>query len=208
MNIALQRDVLHAYLERLSKIRNSLDYNGSSSPLFATHTRRSLLMVTRVLPLLTILGVLAARSAIAPAASTRLSPSAPAPHAASAQDDSLEQTLTSAERKSWVAWQLHDGKFFQSFLSDDHVEVGTNGIATKAQVVAYVSSSMCTVKSYSLDHFHATRFDDNTALLTYRAEQNTKCGKITVPSPTWVSSLYVRRNRKWVNALYQHTIEE
>jgi hypothetical protein len=27
-------------------------------------------------------------------------------------------------------------------------------------------------------------------------------------SPTWVSSLFVRRNGKWVNALYQHTQEQ
>jgi len=64
------------------------------------------------------------------------------------------------------------------------------------------------VKSYSVNHFHATRFDQNTALLTYRAEQQTTCGAVAVPSPTWVSSLFVRRNGKWVNALYQHTQEQ
>ena len=88
------------------------------------------------------------------------------------------------------------------------MEVGTSGVATKAQVVAFVSSGACAVKSYSVDHFHATRFDQNTALLTYRAEQQTTCGAVAAPSPTWVSSLFVRRNGKWVNALYQHTQEQ
>jgi hypothetical protein len=125
-----------------------------------------------------------------------------------APDDPLEAELTALERASWVAWQSHDGEFFDGFLSDDHVEVGTTGIATKAQVVAYVSSGACIVASYSLDHFHATRFDANTALLTYRAEQSTTCGKAPAPSPTWVSSLFVRRNGKWVNALYQHTLAQ
>jgi hypothetical protein len=92
--------------------------------------------------------------------------------------------------------------------SDDHVEVGTTGIVTKAQVVAYVSSAKCVAKSYSVNHFHATRFNDNTALLTYRAEQNTMCGKSRVSSPTWASSLFLRRNGTWVNALYQHTRAE
>ena len=157
-------------------------------------------MVTRVLPLLTILGLFAATPLIAR--------HAPTVSAARTTPDSLEEILTYTEKQSWVAWQLHDGKFFQNFLADDHVEVGTNGIATKAQVVAYVSSAMCTVKNYSVDHFHATRFDDNTVLLTYRAEQHTTCGRVTVPSPTWVSSLFVRRDGRWVNALYQHTREE
>jgi hypothetical protein len=152
-------------------------------------------MLTRLLPVL-------AAALVAATSASRLPRLTRAPRVAA---DSLEQTLSTMERQSWVAWQHHDGNFFQNFLSDDHVEVGTTGIATKAQVVAYVASSACVVTSYVVDHFHVTRFDDNTALLTYRAAQNTTCGNSPVPSPTWVSSLFVRRNGKWVNALYQHT---
>jgi len=157
-------------------------------------------MVTRVLPLFALLCLAAAPSFVArdsaPAIAARTTP------------DSLEAHLIDIEKQSWVAWQHHDGKFFERFLSDDHVEVGTNGIATKAQVVAYVGSAMCTVTHYTVDHFQATRFDENTALLTYRAEQETTCGKAVVPSPTWVSSLFVRRDGRWMNALYQHTRAE
>lgn len=169
-------------------------------------------MATRLLPCLALLGLFAARSAGVAAHARHGSSPAPTTIANAARDDdsddSLETTLTRAERASWVAWQAHDGNFFQDFLSDDHVEVGTSGVATKAQVVAFVSSGACAVKSYSVDHFHATRFDQNTALLTYRAEQQTTCGAVAAPSPTWVSSLFVRRNGKWVNALYQHTQEQ
>jgi hypothetical protein len=157
-------------------------------------------MLTRLLPILILFCAITAPMLI-----QHHTPAVVTERAAS---DSLEATLTDIEKQSWVAWQHHDGKFFAHFLSDDHVEVGTNGIATKAQVVAYVGSSMCTVKSYSVDHFHATRFNDNTALLTYRAEQQTTCGTVAVPSPTWVSSLFVRRGGHWMNALYQHTREE
>ncbi|HEY8793533.1 MAG TPA: nuclear transport factor 2 family protein [Gemmatimonadaceae bacterium] len=168
-------------------------------------------MATRLLPCLALLGLFAARSA---GLATHVGHDSSSAHGSRADvarddsDDSLEKTLTRAERASWVAWQAHDGNFFENFLSDDHVEVGTNGVATKAQVVALVSSGACAVKSYSVDHFRATRFDQNTALLTYRAEQRTTCGVVAVPSPTWVSSLFVRRNGKWVNALYQHTQEQ
>ena len=157
-------------------------------------------MVTRLLPFLALLSLAAAPARV----NRRVAPLV----AAHATPDSLEAFLTDFEKQSWVAWQHHDGKFFEQFLSDDHVEVGTNGIATKAQVVAYVGSAMCTVTRYNVSHFHATRFDENTALLTYRAEQETMCGKVAVPSPTWVSSLFVRRNGRWMNALYQHTREE
>jgi hypothetical protein len=162
-------------------------------------------MLTRLLPSLAVYGAFGILAVFAarPAASSR-----PAREAPVVSIDSLEVALSAIERQSWVAWQAHDGKFFQNFLSDDHVEVGTNGIASKADVVAYVGSGACVVTTYSVDHFRATRFDENTALLTYRAEQQTMCGAAKVPSPTWVSSLFVRRNGKWVNALYQHTLEQ
>lgn len=165
-------------------------------------------MVTRAFALMALLGILAARPIAARFSPSTTSTSPRETHPASTAADSLQSELTTIEKQSWVAWQMHDANFFQSFLSDDHVEVGTTGIATKAQVVAYVGSGSCVVKSYSVDHFHATRFDSNTALLTYRADQQTTCGGAAVPSPTWVSSLFVRRNGTWVNALYQHTKAE
>ncbi|MEO7039405.1 MAG: nuclear transport factor 2 family protein [Gemmatimonadaceae bacterium] len=156
-------------------------------------------MNSRLLLLLALLTACAAQAAITSESDPR-----PAPP----PSDSLNATLTTLERQSWVAWQNHDGGFFRAFLSDDHVEVGTTGIATKAQVVAYVSSGACIVNSYTVGHFRATRIDDNTALLTYRAEQQTTCGNAAVPSPTWVSSLFVHRDGRWLNVLYQHTQEQ
>ncbi|PYS51160.1 MAG: hypothetical protein DMF68_05180 [Acidobacteria bacterium] len=119
--------------------------------------------------------------------------------------DALKELLVNLEKQSWVAWKNHDGKFFQGFLSDDHVEVGFGGLTNKAMVVAGVASPACTVKSYTVEKFELTVFDASTALLTYHAAQDTACNGNPVPSPVWVSSLYVRRNDRWLNALYQQT---
>ncbi len=121
------------------------------------------------------------------------------------QKTAVKETLVNLEKQSWEAWKKRDGKFFQEFLSDDHVEVGLSGTASKAQVVAFVDSPRCEVKSYSIDSFQLTMFGPNTALLTYHAAQNTTCDGTAVPSPVWVSSLYVRRDHRWLNVLYQHT---
>jgi hypothetical protein len=117
----------------------------------------------------------------------------------------IKETLVNLEKQSWEAWKKRDGKFFQEFLSDDHVEVGFNGRANKAQVVPFVGSPVCVVKSYTVDKFELTVFDANTAMLTYHAAQDTACGGQNVPSPVWVSSLYVRRGKRWLNAFYQQT---
>lgn len=126
--------------------------------------------------------------------------------ASSAVAGTLQEELIQLERESWIAWQKHDGSFFEGFLADDHVEVHSNGVVTgKAGVVAHVASKACVVSSFSLEEFRFTQFDEDTALITYRATQDTDCGGFHVPSPVWVSSLFVRRDATWKNALYVHT---
>lgn len=127
--------------------------------------------------------------------------------AAQSVPDPLRDTLVALETKSWEAWQKRDGAFFQRFLSEDHVEAGFAGTAGKAAVVASVGSPACVVSSYTVDGFGMTRFDPNTALLSYHAVQRTLCGGAPVPSPVWVSSLYLRRDGRWQNALYQQTVD-
>jgi hypothetical protein len=116
----------------------------------------------------------------------------------------IKEHLIKLEKQSWEAWKNRDGKFFQDFLSDDHVEVGLSGVTGKAEIVSFVGSPACTVKSYRLDRFQMKLLDKNTALLTYWEEQDTVCQK-PVPSPCWVSSLYMKRGDKWLNVLYQQT---
>ena len=116
----------------------------------------------------------------------------------------LADTLIALEKQSWVAWQGHDGAFFERFLSDDHVEMQGDGPAGKAPVVAGVRAG-CVVKSYAIDRFSMTQFSAETALLTYRAEQDTTCGPAKVPSPVWATSLFVKRGGQWQNALYVHS---
>jgi hypothetical protein len=117
----------------------------------------------------------------------------------------LEGDLIAREKQSWEAWKNRDGRFFQDFLSNDHVEIGFGGITDKAAVVAGVGSPACVVKSYTLDQFELRHFGPDTALLTYYADQDTTCGQNPVPHPVWVGSLYVRRGGRWWNAAYQQT---
>jgi hypothetical protein len=117
----------------------------------------------------------------------------------------LQETLTRLEKASWEAWQKRDGSYFETFLSEDHVEVGTGGPTGKATVIAGVASPNCIVKHYEVDHFALTVFAADTALLTYHAQQDTTCQGQAVPSPAWASSLYVKRGGRWQNALYQQT---
>ncbi len=124
---------------------------------------------------------------------------------AATTDDELKTLLVGLEKDSWVAWKNRDGSYFEHFLSDDHLEISPQGVAGKALVVKFVNSPACVVKSYEVDTFALTRVDENTAILTYRSKQDTLCNGVTVPSPAWATSLFVRRGGRWQNLLYQHT---
>jgi hypothetical protein len=68
-----------------------------------------------------------------------------------------------------------------------------------------VATAQCQVKSYSLDHFELKLLNENTALLTYWETQDIVCGDRPVPTPCWASSLYMKRNGRWLNVMYQQT---
>jgi len=71
----------------------------------------------------------------------------------------LKEELVKLEKQSWEAWKNRDAKFFQEFLSDDHVEVGFGGVANEHQVLETVASAICTVKSYELGEFQLKMLD-------------------------------------------------
>jgi Domain of unknown function (DUF4440) len=125
--------------------------------------------------------------------------------ATDAETEPFSAMLIALEKQSWEAWKKRDGKFFERFLADDHVEVGFGGVIGKAGVVAGVASPACLVEDYAVDHFSVTRFSATSALVTYHAAQNTRCGGAAVPSPVWAGSLYVKRGDRWLNAVYQQS---
>jgi hypothetical protein len=119
--------------------------------------------------------------------------------------DPLEGELVALEKASWVAWKARDARFFEGFLSEDHLEVHAFGVGNKASVVAGVASPACAVESYDVSGFMFRRLSEDSAVLTYRAEQKTLCNGAPVPSPVWATSVFARRDGRWVNVLYQHT---
>ncbi len=164
-------------------------------------------MITRILVVLTPLGLVAWVAGSGAFARRELSPIAAHRRAAvmAPIQGALKDTLVNLEKQSWQAWQRRDGAFFQAFLSDDHVEVGFHGVTRKAAVVAGVASRACVVHSFAIDTFELTRLNPTTVLLTYHAAQQTLCNGHAVPSPVWASSLYVRRGGRWLNAMYQQS---
>jgi hypothetical protein len=125
---------------------------------------------------------------------------------AAAAQSTTEQKLIDLETQSWASWQKMDADFWDRFLSDDHIEIsGYVGATGKKDVIGGIRSKVCHVASYKVDHFTFRQLDAQTAVLVYRAQQDTTCGEIKVPSPVWATSLYQLRGGRWQNVLYEHT---
>ncbi len=120
-------------------------------------------------------------------------------------DAALHDRLVAMEKQAWIAWQHHDASYFSSALSGDHLDVSPRGVVDKSAVLSAVGGGACTVDSYSLDQIRVQKLSSDAYLLVYRATQSAQCGGTPVPSPTWVSSLYVHRADRWVNVLFQQS---
>lgn len=118
-------------------------------------------------------------------------------------DAQVKATITDLENRSWVAWKARDGNYFEQFTSGDHLDVGAGGPMDRDAVVSGVSSPACAVASYSVGPMRFVRLTADSAMLIYRAEQDTTCGGKPVPSPSWVTSVYVYRDGRWQNALFE-----
>jgi hypothetical protein len=124
--------------------------------------------------------------------------------AASAQT-TMETTLMAMEKQAWDAFGKGDGKFFETFLTDDAILGSDYGFVSKAQSVKDISGKPCELKSYSFSNFKVMMLDKNTAIITYEAAQDATCGGQKAPNKVYASSVYVKRKGKWQGAYHQET---
>jgi hypothetical protein len=109
------------------------------------------------------------------------------------------------EKGAWDAFSKGDGKYFDNLLADDAVVFNGSALSSKAQLVKEVSSKPCDVKSYSFSNFKVTMIDNDAALVTYSATQDGTCGGQPMPAKVMSSTVYVKRNAKWLAFYHQES---
>lgn len=119
--------------------------------------------------------------------------------------ESMESSLMTMEKKAWEAWSKKDGKFFEAFLADEAAILSGSGFSTKAESVKEIAAHNCVVNNYSMNNFKVTMLNKDTALVTYEAMLDGKCGEQTLPAKAYASTVYVKRGDKWVGAFHQET---
>lgn len=120
-------------------------------------------------------------------------------------DKSLENTLMTMEKQAWEAFGKGDGKFFETFLTDDFQMISNSGVSNKAQTIQVINTKPCDLKDFSFSSFKVTMLNKDTALVTYQATQDVTCGGQRLPEKAFLSSVFVKRGSKWTAAFHQET---
>jgi hypothetical protein len=124
-------------------------------------------------------------------------------------DAAAEQKVIELEKQLWEAWKNKNGEPFRQNLTDDFVAVTGSGVEVgKSKTVDDVTTTQCDVKSYSLSDNRVAWIDKDTALLTYKADEDATCGGQKLPATTYASSVWQRKGGKWMAVFHQETPAE
>jgi uncharacterized protein (TIGR02246 family) len=119
------------------------------------------------------------------------------------RNDSVEAQIVALEKRAFEAWKKKDREFFEDHMSEAGQYLDLNGVGGKGQYVKAIIDNNCTVSNYSLDNTKVTMLSKDVALLTYRYAHDVVCGGNREASPLWASTVYVKRDGKWLIAFHQ-----
>ena len=142
--------------------------------------------------------------AIALAGCNRSKPAASAGKTAgSPESGSPEQAVMQLERKTWELAKSKDKTAAASLMADDFVDVGEAGIVARSKVLD--AFGQATISSFSLDQMQAVALAPTVVAVTYKASAKGSAQGHPLPSPVYVSSVWVSRGGHWLNVLYHDT---
>ena len=119
-------------------------------------------------------------------------------------EKNIESQIISLEKAGWEAWKNNNAEWFQSNTTEEFLSINSEGVSDKEQVVNSTPTA-CDVKNVSIDNFKFVMLSENTVVLTYIAIQDGVCGEKKLAEKIRVAVNYVKRNGKWLEALYMET---
>jgi hypothetical protein len=123
--------------------------------------------------------------------------------AASSESGSPEQVVMQLERRTWELAKSKDKTAAASLMADDFVDVGESGIVTRSKVLD--AFGQATISRYALDQMQAVALAPTVVAVTYKATAQGSAQGRPLPSPVFVSSVWVNRGGHWLNVLYHDT---
>jgi len=116
----------------------------------------------------------------------------------------LEKQIIELDRLAWEAWKNKNAEWFKTHTTEEFLSINSGGMSNKAEVIASTPVD-CDVKSFSFDNFKFVMLNETAVLLTYTVIQDATCGGKKIAPRARASVNYVKRNGKWLEALYMET---
>ena len=119
-------------------------------------------------------------------------------------DTELSETLLARERAFWDASSLGDGDYYRTNVTEGGVFVfpPPTGAIDRDACAAIVDGNETPWQSYEIDDARLVPLATGAAVITYRATAQPEGGNRFA---MLVSSVYVRRDEKWLLAFHQQT---
>jgi uncharacterized protein DUF4440 len=109
-------------------------------------------------------------------------------------------TSTAAVAKERALWEMIKRKDFRAFDSAvaGMMFSGATGVVPEWKPgLAETFFGPCVLKSYSLDSMQTRTRGNDIVVLAYKATSDWTCGTTKMPSPTYESAVWQRRNSEW-----------
>ncbi|MGD9628833.1 MAG: nuclear transport factor 2 family protein [Pyrinomonadaceae bacterium] len=113
-----------------------------------------------------------------------------------------KDALMAVETKAWQAWKAKDGKFFEGYLAENAIGMGNGGRSDKAANIKRISDPSCDVRDVSFSDEQLRLLGADAALLTYKANQDAKCGGKALPAAVRAATILVGTGDNWKAAFH------
>lgn len=118
--------------------------------------------------------------------------------------DADQNEIYNLEHDFGQALVRKDKNFLADHLADDLIEVGWNGLVfTKDKLLGLIG--YVDVSQYDISNVKFRSLDRDAVLLTYDLNVNASAAGKSAPSHEYASSVWVKRDGKWVMELHQST---
>jgi hypothetical protein len=131
-------------------------------------------------------------------------PAAPANPGNTPAAAGLEETLIAREKEVWEKIKKKDMQGFAAYLAEDQLYVGNRGVHSKADTLKSASEGVIT--ELTLDEWKVLPINKDTALVTYRVRAKGTANGQDVASVTRESTVWARRDGKWLAVFHQDTM--
>ena len=120
-------------------------------------------------------------------------------------EERLLAELTALERSSWEATLKDDKEFFRTYMAPEFKGFFADGTVAGREEFIRNMDDFHLVK-YTMGDVSLLRINENAVMVLYRASfEGVHKGKTLSTSGVESSSLYVRRDGKWLEIFYQET---